>query len=235
MQTQCNKCMFAVETDGQQTDCIANRLTKFYKLGKANVQPEDTHFTINGICNMCYSSDDKDIDVYDALKVVKRRVVPRVECFIKVSDSTKLCELEETVHSLTRQIVRPYITLIVKQDYPLYKLHDYVLRDPYIKMSQIYHEDYNLEIRTLAKSSTCQYLSIIDAGKTYNSLLFAKLHGRTNIQLRPVVLVRSPFIIVTKLYNFLCTDKSLTRNEVVKLVEEKAAVSSEASMIWEKL
>ena len=209
MTTSCEKCIFSIKTDDIQTGCVAGRLTKFYKLGKAYIDKETPHHhTISNICNLCFHSESP-VNVPEALKIAKRRIVPKIHCFVKVFESTKLSNLEDTVHSLSRQIVRPIVTLIIQKDYPLYKLQSYLLRDTNVNISQIYHDDYNAEVRRLAKDSSSQFMSIIDAGKMYNPILYAKLHAKLNIQLRPIVLVKSPFIINTKLYNFLCTDKSL--------------------------
>ncbi len=235
MITSCKKCIFSLKVDNTQTGCAAGRLAKFYKLGKAHIDKETpTSHTIDGICNLCYHSESY-VNVPEALKIARRRIVPKIHTFIKVYDSTKLSSLEDTIHSFSRQIVKPNITLIIQQDYPLYKLQSYLLRDTNIDISQIYHDDYNREIQRLAKLSDSQFMSIVDAGKVYNPLLYSKLHGRLNIQLKKIVLVKSPFTIVTKLYNFLSTDKSLSRGEVIKLVKEKAKVSGEDSLVWEKL
>lgn len=235
MTTSCEKCLFSIKTDDLQIGCAAGRLTKFYKLGKAHIDKETpNHHTIDSLCNLCFHSENP-VNVSEALKIAKRRIVPKIHCFVKIYNSSKLCDVEQTIHSLTRQIVKPFISLICEQDYPLYKLQSYLLQDKNLNINQLYHSNYNEEIRRLAKLSDSQFMSIVDAGKIYNNLLYARLHGRINIQLRPIVLVRNPFIINTKLYNFLCTDKSLSRGEVMSFVEQKAKTSCEDEMIWEKL
>lgn len=235
MTTSCAECMFSIKTDDLQIGCAAGRLAKFYKLGKAYIDKETPdHHTIDALCNLCFHSENP-VNVLEALKVAKRRIVPKIHCFVKIYNNTKLCDVEQTVHSLTRQIVKPSISLICEQDYPLYKLQSYLLQDKNLNINQLYHSNYNEEIRRLAKLSDSQFMSIIDAGKTYSNLLYAKLHGRLNVQLKQIVLVKTPLIINTKLYNFLSTDKALTRGEIISLVEDKAKDSSENNMIWEKL
>lgn len=221
MRTICKSCIFAKFNNGQQYGCYLGRLDKFFDLGKVvPIQPEDTFYTINTVCNTCRTTD-KPIQIGEAIRKVKKQIVPVIHCFVKIDDACPLSKVEETVHSLTRQIVKPKITLLITQEYPLYKLHNYLLENNSLYINQVFHSSLDEEVRAQAKISNSSYISICEPGYIYSKLCFAKLHGRINVQLQSIVLVKNPFIISTSLYNFLSEDKLLNKEELTKLVEER--------------
>ena len=121
--TSCKNCVFAEYIGDTQVSCQLNRIDKFRSRNAVVMDAEDDDkefFVIERFCNTYRDSDWKDILFYyktDTTETPEERVKKEIEIrcgfFLTFSDENTLKELEESISSITDQIVTPtYVTIV---------------------------------------------------------------------------------------------------------------------------
>jgi len=249
--TSCETCVFAEYQPSGQVGCEVDRLEKFHKQGRTELQPKG-YYIIDGFCNMCRGPMWGEKHFGENLIAVaeKESQVQLDFVLLSVDDNvdTVVRRIPELVNSCLNQTVKPRNIIVVVKNA---ELQYQPLYDSIQELTSIYEIPFQL-VRVVESDATVQRCLNMGARKC-KSLYFASftldgnisltlidmLNQKINYEMQKPVMVESGrgynhFIIQTGLYKLLNRDPDTPVYDIVRDLA-KDQDREEQILTWEQL
>ena len=255
LHTDCKQCIWATtDKNGNQTDCLANRLDKFKKVGAwvGKESPGDTHYQIDRVCNLLraenwshYDEDFEEATLFkkDDLYLTKASNEIKTTFGIVIYDSEETHEkLEQTASSIADTTYdRTKINIVISATGRKERVHEYIrivesLKADGFSVELIINSDFspkNLrDFEAFNKCANYNYLASCDSGATIASDTLSRIDQTLNGNLEKVVTFsqNSLFGRVDFIMKSIASSEYLKHNDFQKMIDSVKELCIENKM-----